>query len=150
MRNHRDPGSPPPVVIEDFVANALMMRVGLFKEERHHNEDLKDFLVGLRGTKFGFNTNEMSKNLLEIKDRVYYDQVRWEEFQEENKHPGACVACDAINDYVHELQERLLFDFAILEADFLDKLRNKKLESFLQKTNVIPPCLYNHNNNTHS
>ncbi|AEG17842.1 ATP-dependent helicase [Methanobacterium paludis] len=137
LRNHRDPGSPPPVVIEDFVANALMMRVGLFKEERHHNEDLKDFLIGLRGTKFGFNTNEMSKNLLEIKDRVYYDQVRWEEFQKENKHPGAQIACDAINDYVHELQERLLFDFAILEADFLDKLRDKKLESFLQELKLV-------------
>ncbi len=30
LRNHREPGTPPPVVIEDFVANALMLRVGSF------------------------------------------------------------------------------------------------------------------------
>ena len=49
LRNHRAPGSPPPVVVDEFVANALMMRLGLFKDERHHNEDLRNFLIKLRG-----------------------------------------------------------------------------------------------------
>ena len=35
----------------------------------------------------------MSKALLEIKDRVYYDQVRWDEFQNEHEDPGVKVAC---------------------------------------------------------
>ena len=137
LRNHRAPGSPPPVVIEDFVANALMMRVGLFTDERHHNEDLRNFLIKLRGTSFGFNTTEMSKALLEIKDRVYYDQVRWEEFQNDHEDPGVQVACQAINDYIHELEKKLLFDFSLIEADFLDKLRDDKLKSFVKDLKLV-------------
>ena len=137
LRNHRAPGSPPPVVVDEFVANALMMRLGLFKNEKHHNEDLRNFLIKLRGGKFGFNTNEMSKSLLEIKDRVYYDQVRWEEFQNDHKDPGVNVACQAINDYLNELKERLLFDFSLIEADFLDKLRQNKLESFVKDLKLV-------------
>ena len=137
LRNHRAPGSPPPVVVDEFVANALMMRLGLFKDERHHNEDLRKFLIKLRGGKFGFNTSEMSKSLLEIKDRVYYDQVRWEEFQNKHEDPGVKVACQAINDYLDELKERLLYDFSLIEADFLDKLRENKLESFVKDLKLV-------------
>lgn len=110
LRNHRAPGFPPPVVIEDFVANALMMRVGLFTDERHHNEDLRNFLIKLRGTSFGFNINEMRKALLEIKVRLYYDPVRWDEFQNEYENPGVKDACLSINDCIHAL---ILYDFII-------------------------------------
>ena len=136
LRNHRAPGSPPPVVIENFVANALMMRVGLFTDDRHHNEDLRNFLIKLRGTSFGFNTTEMSKALLEIKDRVYYDQVRWNEF-EKHEDPGVQIACQAINDYIYELDRKLLFDFSLIEADFLDKLRENKLQSFVKDLKLV-------------
>ncbi|MBP2046728.1 ATP-dependent helicase [Methanobacterium aggregans] len=137
LKNHRDPGSPPPVVVEDFVARAMMMRVGLFTDERHHNEALREYLINIRGGKFGFNTAEMSKLLLEIKDRVYYDQVLWEEFKSRGDDPGIKVACQAIEDYIHEFEERMLFDFSLLEADFLDKLHEKKLESFLENLKLV-------------
>nr|WP_243687682.1 UvrD-helicase domain-containing protein [Methanobacterium formicicum] len=90
LKIHRAPGSAPPVVIQDFVTNALMLKVGLFQEEKHHNQELREYLVQLRGGKFGFNTNEMARQLLEIKDRVYYDQVDWEKLHQEkiNQHPA--------------------------------------------------------------
>lgn len=137
LRNHRAPGTPPPVVIDEFVANALMMRAGLFKDEKHHNEDLRNFLIKLRGgSSFGFNTNEMCRCLLEIKDRVYYDQVFWDEFAK-NEDPGIKVAYEAINDYLTELDEKLLYDFSLIEADFLDKLRDNKLDSFLKDIKLV-------------
>lgn len=137
LKNHRDPGSPPPVVVEDFVARAMMMKVGLFTEERHHNEDLRNYLVQIRGGKFGFNTAEMSRLLLEIKDRVYYDQVLWEEFKSRGDDPGIKVACQAIEDYIHEFEERMLFDFSLLEAHFLDKLNEGKLGSFMDGLKLV-------------
>jgi len=139
LKMHRAPGAAPPVVIQDFVTSALMLNVGLFKEEKHHNEDLRDYLIKLRGGKFGFNTNEMCKQLLEIKDRVYYDQVEWDELAQEktNEHPGFEVAHQAINDYLHELETRNLFDYAMLEAEFLDQLRTNKLDDFLQGLKLI-------------
>lgn len=139
LKLHRAPGSAPPVVIQDFVTSALMLRKGLFKDEKHHNEDLREYLIQLRGGKFGFNTNEMCKQLLEIKDRVYYDQVDWEVLAKEkrNDHPGFEVAHQAINHYLQELENRNLYDFAMLEAEFLDKLKLKQLEDFLGNLKLI-------------
>jgi len=134
LRNHRDPGAAPPIVAENFVANALMMRVGLFNGEKHHDDDLKEYLIKLRGTKFGFNTSQMSKSLLEIKDRFYHDQVDFYAFRDQNDHPGCKLACDAIADYINELKDKLLFDFTILEQEFLNKLQYGKLDKFLKFT----------------
>ncbi|MEN4017021.1 MAG: ATP-dependent helicase [Methanobacterium sp.] len=137
LRNHRDPGAAPPIVVEDFVANAIMMRVGLFSQERHHEEDLREYLIELRGGKFGFNTSEMSKSLLEIKDRFYHDQVDFYAFKDQNDHPGCKLACDAIADYIDELKDKLLFDFAMLEQEFLNKLQDGKLDKFLKDIKLI-------------
>ncbi|MDI6643568.1 MAG: ATP-dependent helicase [Methanobacteriaceae archaeon] len=139
LKLHRAPGTAPPVVIQDFVTNALMLNVGLFRGDKHHNEDLRDYLITLRGGKFGFNTNEMARQLLEIKERVYYDQVDWEELRrvKENQHPGFEIAYQAINDYLYELESRSLYDFAMLEAEFLDQLKQGKLEKFLQGLKLI-------------
>ena len=43
----------------------------------------------------------------------------------------------AINDYIHELEKKLLFDFSLIEADFLDKLRDNKLESFVKDLKLV-------------
>ncbi len=137
LRNHRDPGAAPPVVVENFVANALMMRVGLFSQERHHEEDLREYLINLRGGKFGFNTNEMSKSLLEIKDRFYHDQVDFDAFRDQNDHPGCKLACDAIADYINDLKDKLLYDFAMLEQEFLNKLQDGKLDKFLKEIKLV-------------
>ncbi|NYB53056.1 MAG: ATP-dependent helicase [Methanobacteriaceae archaeon] len=139
LKLHRKPGAAPPVVIQDFVTSALMLNKGLFQGEKHKNQDLRDYLIQLRGTSFGFNTNEMSKQLLEIKDRVYYDQVDWDELAREkgNEHPGFKVAHQAINNYLEELQSRNLYDFAMLEADFLDQLKQGELDDFLKGLKII-------------
>jgi DNA helicase-2/ATP-dependent DNA helicase PcrA len=139
LKIHRAPGAAPPVVIQDFVTSALMLNVGLFKEEKHHNEDLQEYLIQLRGGKFGFNTNEMCKQLLEIKDRVYYDQVAWDQLacEKQNEHPGFEVAYQAINDYLSELESRSLYDFAMLEAEFLDQLKAGKLDDFLDGLKLL-------------
>jgi len=139
LKIHRAPGAAPPVVIQDFVTSALMLNMGLFKEEKHHNEDLRDYLIKLRGGAFGFNTNEMCKQLLEIKDRVYYDQVEWDQLarEKQHQHPGFEVAYQAINDYLCELESRSLYDFAMLEAEFLDQLKTGKLDDFLEGLKLI-------------
>ncbi|GAB6056481.1 hypothetical protein JCM15415_17970 [Methanobacterium movens] len=137
LRTHRDPGSPPPVVIEDFVASALMMQVGLFKEDRYHVKDLKEFLVELRGTSYKFNVAEMAKLLLEIKDHIYYDQVDFKKLKQEETALGPQLAFKAIEDYIQELDSRFLYDFAMLEAKFLRVLKEGKLEDFLSQLKLV-------------
>ena len=139
LKLHRAPGEAPPVVIQDFVTSALMLNAGLFNGEKHHDDDLRDYLIQLRGGRFGFNTNEMCKQLLEIKDRIYYDQVDWEKLagEKQNEYPGFEIAHQAINDYLYELRSRSLYDFAMLEAEFLDQLKSGKLDDFKEGLKIV-------------
>jgi len=137
LRTHRDPGAPPPVVIEEFIASGLMLRIGLFNGEKHHNDDLREYLKEIRGTGWGLNTPEMARNLLEIKDRLYYDQVYWDQLQETKDHPGFQLALESIADYSDYLKENLLYDFASLEAEFLDQLEKGKLEKFTNNLKLL-------------
>jgi len=137
LRDHRAPGTPPPIVVEDFVSNALMIRVGLFNHERHNNQDLRKYITDLRGTPWGLNLSEISATLLEIKDRVHHDMININRFRSNSNHPGIPIVCDAISDYEQELQNRLFFDFARLEQEFLTRLRDGTLNRFLQNIRFV-------------
>ena len=137
LGEYRAPGAPPPVVIEDFVSNALMIRIGLFSHGRHNNQYLRDYIAYLRGTAWGLSVSEISATLREIKDRFYHDQVNRDQFSNNPNHPGIPIACNAISDYEQELQIRLLFDFARLEQEFLTRLRDGTLSKFLQDIKFI-------------
>ncbi len=137
LRTHRDPGAPPPVVIEEFVASGLMLRIGLFDGDKHHNDDLKEYLKTLRGTSYGLNTPEMARNLLEIKDRLYYDQVYWNQLLEYKDHQGFLLALESVACYTQYLKDNLLHDFASLEAEFLDQLNHSKLDKFTSHLKMV-------------
>jgi len=137
LRTHRDPGAPPPVVIEEFVASGLMLRIGLFDGDKHHNEDLREYLKKLRGTSWGLNTPEMARNLLEIKDRLYYDQVYWNQLLENKDDPGFLLALESVAYYTQYLRDNLLYDFASLEAEFLDQIIRGKLDKFTKSLKMV-------------
>ena len=132
----REPGTPNPAVIEDFVSNALMVRVGLFNEGRFLDEDLKNAIADLKGSKWGINVPGMSETLLEVKERLYHDQIDFEDIKAYDDK-GFKIICKAIEDYILELKNRFLFDFAALEQEFLTKLLEGKLNSFLKDIKFV-------------
>jgi len=137
LGEYRAPGTPPPIVIENFVSKALMIQVGLFNHGRHNNQDLRNYITYLRGTSWGLNLSEISATLLEIKDRFYHDRVNVNQFRNNSNHPGVPIVCDAISDYEAELRNRLFFDFARLEHEFLTRLTNGTLDRFLQNIRFV-------------
>lgn len=132
LNNYRDPASPPPIVIESFVSNALMIRVGLFSRGRYNDQNLRDFIAHLRGRAWNLSVSELSTVVRELKERICHDQVNVQQFRGAHRHPGVPVLCDAIDDYNNELESRLLFDFGRLEQEFLARLQSGSLEKFLQ------------------
>lgn len=154
LGDNRDPGTPPPTVIEDFVAKALMLNPGLFNQGRHNNKDLHNYLLYLReNDKFGYGLQKKCNLLKNLNDRFYHDQVNLKRFRQEHPQEGARIACDAIIDYNRELENRLLFDFCKLENEFLTQLRADKMEGFLsgikfilvdeyQDTNLLQEQIY--------
>lgn len=137
LTRHRPPGGAAPSVVEDFVSQALMTRVGLFQRGLHRNAEIRSYVERLRGTAFGMNVRELAATLGEIKDRVFHDDVDLRRFRASSRHPGAALACDAIDAYLTELRGRLLFDYALLERIFYESLGSGLLGDFLKQLRFV-------------
>lgn len=136
LREYRVPGSAPPIVIEDFVSNALMTRVGLFRNDRYKNKELEDYIARLRG-RYNLNIGTKSSVLRSIRDRCYNDMVNVTDLLNNCDDEGISTAFDAIRDYENELDENLLYDFVKIEKHFLDKLRSELLLEFLSSIKFV-------------
>ncbi len=146
LRIHRDPGTNQPVLIEEFVANSAMMNLGLYHNDRYLDKDLQEYLAELEGKletngqkPLIKNPSRMADVLLEIKNRMYYDQVELNELLSSVKpqERGRQLALKIIGDYIDELKNRNIYDFPMLEHEFLNRLNNSKLDLFLDNIKVI-------------
>ena len=137
LRVHKDPGTNLPVVIEDFVASSAMINAGLFKNNRYLNSDLQKYLGQFKGKEKLENPSQMGEILLEIKNRIYYDLANFDEIYKSEKNKGGKEALNAIIDYENELNNRNIIDFPMLESKFLKRLKNHKLDLFLEETKII-------------
>lgn len=137
LRIHRDPGTNLPVVIETFVANSAMIHSGLFKENRYLNKDLQEYLGHYKGDKSIVNPSKMSEVILNLKDRMYFDQIDFNDIYENSNSKGERLALDIIKDYVNDLKNRNIIDFPMLEAEFLKRLKNNNLNVFLDNIKIL-------------
>jgi DNA helicase-2/ATP-dependent DNA helicase PcrA len=136
LTEYREPGTPLPAVIEDFVSKALFLKVGLFNHGRYLDPNLKNALGFIQGNKRGLNVPGMTDKIIEIKERLYHDQIDFYKLKEA-KIEGIDILCSSIEDYCQELNNRYLHDFASLEQQFLQKLEEGKLEAFLKDIKFI-------------
>ena len=137
LRIHRDPGTNLPVVIEDFVSNSAMISSGLFKDDRYIDKDLQQYLGTINGVEEVKNPSVMSDILIDIKNRLYYDQVDFKKLIKNEKSKGAKIALNAILDYLDELKKRNILDFPMLEARFFKWLNQGKLDVFLKDIHIV-------------
>ncbi|MDR2967167.1 MAG: DEAD/DEAH box helicase [Methanobacteriaceae archaeon] len=137
LRVYRDPGTNLPVVIEDFVANSAMTNAALFKNNRFSNKNLQKYLGEITGAEKVSNPSKMSDILIDVKNRIYYDQVDINELIANEKSEGAKESFNAIFDYIDELKSKNIIDFPMLESIFLRKLNLGKLDEFLNEIQII-------------
>ncbi len=138
MKIHKDPGTNLPIVIEKFISKSAMINAGLLKNNRYLNIDLQEYLKNFTNRDKLDDPEKMSNILLEMKDRLYFDQVDYYDFYNKIKNgSGAKEALDAINDYKLELESRNIIDFPMLESNFLNNLKNGKLDRFLDNIKII-------------
>lgn len=141
LRDFRDPGTQPPILADDFVSKTLLLRAGLFNNRRDQNGDLDEFLLTLQGSKWNWNVGKKTNLLQELWDRRFQDQVDWDHFLANGSSASEQTALDligeAIVDYQQELSDRLMVDFALLEQEVLNRLRQGKLTEFSQQIEVV-------------
>ena len=137
MRQHKEPGTNHPIIIENFVSNSAMIKI-LSENDRYKDENLQECLKRLTGLEKLDEPSKMSGILLEIKDRIFHDQIEMEKLYEEfESDKGMCVILDCIQEYENILIRRNTMDFAMLESRFLDLLKHDKLDLFLDNIRIV-------------
>ena len=137
LRDYKKPGENQAIVIEDFVANSAMIKI-IIEDEKYLNKELVEYLKDLSGRAKLEEPSRMSEILIEIKNRIYYDQVNFQEvYDKTQKGSGVRIALDCIKEYEKTLKDRNTIDFAMLESQFLNKLKNGELDSFLDEIKIV-------------
>ncbi|WP_295114741.1 DEAD/DEAH box helicase [uncultured Methanobrevibacter sp.] len=137
LRENKKPGENQSTIIEEFVANSAMIKI-LIKDERYLNKNLVEYLKELSGKSKLEEPSKMSKILMEIKNRIFYDKIDFEEFYEKTQeNSGLRLALDCIKEYENTLKSRNTIDFAMLEYTFLEKLKNNELNLFLDEIKIV-------------
>ncbi len=137
LRENRDPGNPSPTIIENFIANSIMLRYGLFEHNLHRNQNLKDYIHFLTGKPQRPTTAEITKTLIEIKDRLYHDRIHFADYYNDHSHPGIEPTCRAIQSYCEKLDEIGLYDYSKIENEFYHHLRDGLLPSLAENIRFI-------------
>lgn len=137
LREYKKPGENQSVVIEGFVATSAMIKI-LIEDEKYRNKKLVEYLKEVSGSEKLTEPSKISEVLLEIKNRIYYDKVDFNELYNKTEDgSGARIALDCIKEYENTLQTRNTIDFTMLESEFLAKLKNKDLETFLDEIKIV-------------
>lgn len=141
LRDHRTPGTHPPVLADDFVGKTLLMRNGLLPDKRYEDDALNQFFLDLHGgNKFGFHIGTKGNLLQGLWDRRHQDLVDWDDFLASSpaaEKPARAVLTDALRDYEKVLKDRHMVDFAMLEYEVLKRLRAGSLHEFTQDLRVV-------------
>jgi DNA helicase-2/ATP-dependent DNA helicase PcrA len=142
LREHRDPGTDPPILADEFVSETLLLRAGLFNAKRYLDDDLDAFLCETRGTgRWGWRIGAKNDLVLQMWDRRHQDQMAWTAYAASGRkkaEKNALTLLDAaMADYAAELQDRLMVDFAQLEQTVLDRLRKGGFKEFTNELKVV-------------
>jgi DNA helicase II / ATP-dependent DNA helicase PcrA len=141
LRDYREAGTQPPVLVDDYVAKTLMLREGLFKAKRYEDPDLDTFFLALHGgSRWGFNVGKKNDLAQSIWDHHFQDQVDWRTFlrnSPRNERGARTLIGEIFDDYNQALLDRGMMDFAMLEQAVLTRLRNNQLAEFLEQVKVL-------------
>lgn len=137
LRDYKNPGETQPILIEDFVCTSAMMKI-LLKDDKYLNKNLVEYLKKLTGKERLEEPSRMSDILLEIKNRIYFDQVDFDEIYAKTElNSGPRLALDCIKEYETALKDRHTIDFTMLEHVFLEKLKDSQLDDFLDEIKIV-------------
>jgi len=153
LGQYRRPEVAPPIVLDQFIANGVLLTEGLFNNALFQNADLRDFAEG-----HGYD-NPNARDLVRL-CRLYCDRSRHDIIDMvgfATVGPGHAAMTQVVNQYLAGLQQYgpQVTDFAGLEHQFLEKLRSGELSGFtselralfvdeFQDTNVLQEAIYYH------
>ncbi len=146
LRIHRQAGTSQPILIEDFVANSVMINECLLKDDRYKHDSLQEYLAEITGKQSNTEQKPKVKNLtmmasilIEIKEHIYYNMVDVNKILSniQTTELGKQLALKLILEYAEILKSQNIYDFAMLETEFLRRLNSDSLNVFLNDIKII-------------
>ncbi len=132
LNRYRDPADRVSVVVEGFVANALLRNDGLYPAQANRNQDISNYLASF--TFEGNPPRNFGELLLvsrTIIDRFLHDEVNLARFRSGASHgPARRRLADAAEAYWQALDTASRLDFARLEHMFHTRLLAGRLTRF--------------------
>ncbi|MBQ6220586.1 MAG: UvrD-helicase domain-containing protein [Methanosphaera sp.] len=120
-------------IIDNFTSSAIMMKT-LLTNERNKDKRLKQFFKKMKNFEGGVSTSELNNNIQTIKERLYYDLV--DKVELEKNADREKVLYEIINEYIEQLSDRKVMDYAMLENEFYNLLNNHKLKR-LERLSIL-------------
>lgn len=139
LSQHRAPGMQPPVMIDTFLANTVLVRQGLFPSRLHDDADLDAWLLKVRNdAKFGWNLGAKRSLLMSLWDRLHQDQVDLAQLHTVGVPGGVHASLQTVlGSYRQYLTEHSWLDFAMLEHETLLRLRDGTLDDWAKSFRVV-------------
>lgn len=135
LRDFRAPGMNPPVVLDEFVAKALLFREGILGTRFWCNDPLKGYLQDLC-TDNRVSMRTAGGIISEIRQRLIHDRVHRQQFRASQSAEVDDLFA-AIEAYEQKLTDLQVLDFALLEQTFLDRLLDGSLQRFVTPLRVV-------------
>jgi DNA helicase-2/ATP-dependent DNA helicase PcrA len=143
LREFRAAGTQPPILVDEFVSNTLMLREGLFGSSRYQNSALDAFLLSLHSdnaSRYNYHAGTKARLVKEIWERRFQDQVTWSAFPTGGApatHLARQLIADAQQAYETALRSAGLVDFSLLEDEVLRRTRAGQLKEFTDELEVV-------------
>lgn len=139
LTTHRDPNDPVPVLVEGFVGNGILAQRALFPNQAHNDQNLSAYLSAF--TRDGGPPPNFGETLgicRTILDRFVHDMVDLNSFQSAtaDRHARRLLVT-AVNNYRTFMGDGSRMDFALLEENFLQRLRQGRLQRFTQSVKAM-------------
>lgn len=139
LSQHRAPGMQPPVMIDTFLSNTVLVRQGLFPGGFHADSDLDTWLLSLRNdAKFGWNLGAKRSLLMSLWDRLHQDQVEISHLDHAGVPSGVAGSVqEVLGNYSQYLTDNGWLDFSMLEHEALARLRAGDLDDWAKSFRVV-------------
>jgi DNA helicase-2/ATP-dependent DNA helicase PcrA len=140
LTQFREANAAPPVLIQQFAADALMTHHGLLEQGRYNSGSLRQHALDLNGsTGYNFGFRELRAFCSTARQRLAQDRVDLGSYRarEGARNRGALRLSETLNDYLAALDNELAVDFAGLEEAFLERLDAGTIDPFTEPLKAI-------------
>lgn len=138
LNKYKERGNPPPVAVEPFVAQGLLLQQ-LIQRNLHRNADFKSYLGRLSGARNpNLATADLAETAYVIRNHCIYNDVDEDAYlTEADVEPGAAPTFELIGSLEGVFQSLGVADYTALAMRFLDLLERDAIPDFTQGLKVI-------------